>query len=708
MKAITSPLLLRLFPFLRWFPLPPGALRADLVAGVTVSLVLVPQSMAYAQLAGLPPVYGLYAAFLPVLVGALWGSSNQLATGPVAMVSILTGSTLVQFAAPGAEQYIMLAVALAFMVGAMQLTLGVLRLGAIVSFLSHPVIVGFTNAAAIIIGLSQLNKLLGVSVGRSDSFLVDIWGVLQQAGDIHPPTLLLGLAAFALMVTLRKRWPKLPGVLIAVALATLVSWATGFERNLEMTVVDIADTDARALATEHASTTRVIATLEQRIDAQTSAIKTAAADAKPDTLHRLSLDYQIKALRVELRALQAENRLRLQALRRFQFVQAGEPARLHSAKTPPPGSSADAVRWRVQRVVGERLLLAGGGEVVGRVPEGLPALRLPPITLETLSLLLSSALVITLVAFMEAIAIAKAMATRTRQRIDPNQELIGQGLANLVGSMTQCYPASGSFSRSAVNLSAGAVTGMSSVFTVLVVLITLLFLTPLLYHLPQSVLAAVIMLAVVGLIDFGAIRHAWQAHRHDGIAAIVTFVATLAAAPHLDVGILVGGALALLLYLYRTMAPRVAILGRHADGTLRDAALHGLPTSERVVIIRFDGQLYFANVPYFEDAILEAAANHPQAKFVLVVGDGINEIDASGEEVLRHLQRRLAESGVTMVFCGLKKQVLDVMRATGLHAAIGERQLFRTEDMALAAIQDRLAADGIALEPFLLPGRREA
>jgi SulP family sulfate permease len=707
MKAISSPLLLRLFPFLRWFPLPPGALRADLVAGVTVSLVLVPQSMAYAQLAGLPPYYGLYAAFLPVLVGALWGSSNQLATGPVAMVSILTGSTLVQFAAPGAEHYIALAVALSFMVGVMQFALGALRLGAIVSFLSHPVIVGFTNAAAIIIGLSQLNKLLGVSVGRSDSFLADIWGVLQQAGDIHAPTLAMGLGAFALMYTLRRRWPKLPGVLIAVALATLLSWATGFERNIEATIADIADADARALATEYASTARSIATLEKRIDAQATEIKTAAAVAKPDALHRLTLDYQLQTLRLEKRALESENRLRSRALRRFHFVQAGEPARLHSAQSPQPGTGADAVRWRIQRISGERLLLAGGGEVVGRVPEGLPEVRLPPITIETMSLLLSSALVITLVAFMEAISIAKAMATRTRQRIDPNQELIGQGLANVVGSMTQCYPASGSFSRSAVNLSAGAVTGMSSVFTVLVVLITLLFLTPLLYHLPQSVLAAVIMLAVVGLIDFGAIRHAWQAHRHDGIAAVVTFVATLLAAPHLDVGILIGGALALVLYLYRTMAPRVAILGRHADGTLRDAALHGLPASEHVVIIRFDGQLYFANVPYFEDAVLEAAAKHPRAKFVLVVGDGINEIDASGEEVVRHLQRRLAESGITMVFSGLKKQVLDVMRATGLFDAIGERHLFRTEDMALAAIRDRLAADDLPLEAFLLPGRRE-
>jgi SulP family sulfate permease len=293
------------------------------------------------------------------------------------------------------------------------------------------------------------------------------------------------------------------------------------------------------------------------------------------------------------------------------------------------------------------------------------------------------------------------MATWTRQRIDPNQELIGQGLANIVGSFSQCYPASGSFSRSAVNFSAGAVTGMSSVFTAVVVLVTLLFLTPLLYHLPQSVLAAVIMLAVVGLINFRAMKHAWQAHRHDGIAAIVTFAATLIAAPNLDVGILVGAALAIVLFLYRTMAPRVAILGRHADGTLRDAVLHTLPTSEHIVTLRFDGRLYFANVPHFEDAVLEAAARRPQAKFVLVVADGINEIDASGEEVLRHLHSRFSQAGITIVFSGLKKQVLDVMRATGLYAQIGGQNMFRTEEHALIAIDARLAAEGNKLEAFM-------
>jgi len=308
--------------------------------------------------------------------------------------------------------------------------------------------------------------------------------------------------------------------------------------------------------------------------------------------------------------------------------------------------------------------------------------------------LLSAALVIALVGFMEAISIAKAMAAKTKQRIDPNQELVGQGLANLVGAISLSYPVSGSFSRSAVNLNAGAVSGMSSLFTGVFVLFTLLWLTPMLYHLPQTVLAAVIIMAVVGLINFGAVKHAWQASRHDGIAAVVTFVVTLAVAPHLDTGILVGAGLAIVLYLARTMKPRVAILGRHPDGALRDAKVHHLPASEIVTVVRFDGRLYFANVSYFEDAILEAVAANPKAHFLLVVGDGINELDASGEEVAGHLVQRLRDNGLTVVFCGLKKQVLDVMQATGLSTLIGEQNIYATADQALDAIHVAAAARG--------------
>lgn len=329
------------------------------------------------------------------------------------------------------------------------------------------------------------------------------------------------------------------------------------------------------------------------------------------------------------------------------------------------------------------------------IPAGLPSIKMPTFNLDALGSLLSAALVISLVGFMEAISIAKAIAAKTRQRLDPNQELIGQGLANVVGSLTQAFPVSGSFSRSAVNMNSGAKTGMSSVITALIVLVALLFLTPLLYHLPQAVLAAIIIMAVIGLVNFQAVKHAWQASRHDGIAAGVTFFATLAFAPHLDKGIMVGAGLALGLYLYRTMTPRVAILGRYKDGTLRDIRVNpDLPTSKHMVAIRFDGSLYFANVAYFEDAVLEAVANHPDAKYVLVVGDGINQLDASGEEVIHHLVERLHSIGITLVFSGLKKQVLDVMHATGLFDMIGQNKLFATEELAIAAIYEQLGESG--------------
>ena len=301
---------------------------------------------------------------------------------------------------------------------------------------------------------------------------------------------------------------------------------------------------------------------------------------------------------------------------------------------------------------------------------------------------------ISLVGFMEAVSMAKAMAAKTKDRIDPNQELIGQGLGNLVGSFSQAYPTSGSFSRSAVNLNAGAKTGMSSVFSGIFVLLTLLFLTPLLYHLPQAVLAAVIMMAVIGLINFKAILHAWHTHKHDGIASAVTFIATLAFAPHLDEGILIGAGLAIVLYLYRTMQPRVAILGRHQDGTLRDAKVHGLPMSEYIIAIRYDGSLYFANVPYFEDTVLEAVSQCPRAKHILIMANGINQLDASGDEVIHHLVERLRSNDIRVVFSGLKKQVLDIMQHSGLLSYLGEENIFSDENKALDSIYaEVLAAD---------------
>lgn len=561
----------RYFPFLRWFPMDGKTVKADAIAGITVALVLIPQSMAYASLAGLPAYYGLYAAFLPVMIAALWGSSSQLGTGPVAVVSLLTASAITPLvAAMGFEvgtqewtdAFVPLAIMLAFMVGAFQFMLGVFKLGVIVNFLSHPVIVGFTNAAAMVIALSQVNKIFGVEKQRGEFFLGDIWQMVLNLGDTHIVTLIFGVIAVGGIMYAKKKWPKLPGVLIAVAGTIIVSWAIDFE--------------------------------------------------------------------------------------------------------------------------------GMGGAVVGEIPEGLPSLAIPAFNMEAFGSLVSSAIIISLIGFMEAISIAKAMAAKTKERIDPSQELIGQGLGNMVGAMSSAYPTSGSFSRSAVNINAGALTGMSSVYTGIIVLVTLLLLTPLLYHLPQAVLAAVIMTAVFGLINFKAVKHAWKASRHDGIASVVTFVATLGFAPHLDKGIMIGAGLAILLYLYRTMSPRVAILGRYKDGTLRDVKVNNLETSEQIIAIRFDGSLYFANVAFFEDAILEAVSDKPNAEYILVVGDAINQLDASGEEVIHHLLLRLRENNIQLVFSGLKRQVLQVMRQTSLMKDLGDENIFANEDMALESIYKRL------------------
>jgi SulP family sulfate permease len=645
----------------------------------------------------------LYAAFLPVAVASLWGSSSQLGTGPVAVVSLLTASSLAVLAAPGSDQFIALAIMLALVVGVMQLLLGVFKLGVIVNFLSHPVIVGFTNAAAIIIALSQVSKLFGVPMGRSEHFINDIVGVVKLIGDTHLPTLAMGALAIAIMWSIKKYAPKLPGVLIAVVVTTLLSWSLGFERNAPGAPEQIADPELLAVVQQSMGAAQRVDALNARIADKSAALKAAEKTAGENNIGTVQTEAELSLLRIDLRDAEAAFAKEKAALRHLQVVRStdasGATLAIYRADKAPQGVTLDETRYRLRKLSANGFHLVGGGEVVGAIPEGLPSVKMPSFNLDALGSLLSAALVISLVGFMEAISIAKAVAARTRQRIDPNQELVGQGLANIVGSFTQAFPVSGSFSRTAVNMNAGARTGMSSVITALIVLVALLFLTPLLYHLPQAVLAAIIIMAVVGLVNFKAVKHAWQASRHDGIAAGVTFIATLAFAPHLDKGIMVGAGLALGLYLYRTMSPRVAVLGRYKDGTLRDLRVNpDLPTSKHVVAIRFDGSLYFANVSYFEDAVLEAVSNRPEAKYVLVVGDAINQLDASGEEVIHHLVERLKSAGITLVFSGLKKQVLDVMRATGLFDLIGQDKLFATEDQAIASIYEQLgenAADDL-------------
>lgn len=705
---MNNSLMLRIFPFLAWFPVNSAILRGDVIAGITGALVLVPKAMAYAQLSGLPVYFGLYVAFVPAILGALWGSSRQLSTGPVAIVSLMTAAAITPFAVPFTEDFIGLALVLAFMVGVIQLTLGVVKLGTIVNFVSHPVILGFMNAAAVIIALSQLDMLLGIPKGRSDSFLYDMWEMFGYLPQAHLPTLAMSVFALALMLGLKKI-PALSklSVLIAVVVTIVASAALDFEHKTKGKPEHITDPAAQELVAAYAAADARIGALNTEATALSGQLR--QAEKAHDARAAADLEHKVKLMKLDIAALEAENKERMHAIRQLQFERAkadeNDSATLYAVGSVPAGAETDGLHWHVKKIEKGEMIVVGGGDVVGKIPSGLPAFRIPPLSLDAMVQLLSAAFIIALVAFMESISMAKALAAKTKQRLDPNQELIGQGLANIGGAFFQSYPACGSFTGSAINLQAGAKTGFAMVFNGLFVAVTLLFLTDYLYHLPKATLAVIILLAVTSLFTPKALKHTWQASRMDGIVALTTFGVTLLAAPHLDKGILIGAALAIVLYLYRTMKPRVAILGRYADGTLRDLKVNpNLATSKHVVAMRFDGSLYFANVSHFEDAVLEAVASHKDARYVLIVGDAINQLDASGEEVVHHLVERLRENGIEVVFSGLKKQILDVMRATGLFDLIGSQNIFATEDQALTYISQRLgeAAEGELLRPQAL------
>jgi SulP family sulfate permease len=561
--------LFQLLPFSAWIGelKDPKILKADLIAGLTVTMVLIPQAMAHAQLASLPPYYGLYAAFLPPIIAALFGSSRHLTSGSVALVSLMTAAALQPFAVPGSSEHIAYAVVLTMMVGIIQLVLGAVRLGVLVNFLSHPVILGFTNAAAIIIGTSQIDMLFGVEVVPGGSHFVRVWRMLYESfAHPHLPTILLAILAFAVMISLKRWRPQSPWVLVAVVLTTSISWYTDFESVL-------------------------------------------------------------------------------------------------------------------------------GGKVVGQIPEGMPSFVMPEISLAVFAKLFTAAATISFIAFVETISIAKAIATQSKQRIGANRELLGQGLANLVGSFFQSMPVSGSFVRSALNFKAGARTGFASVTAGCLVLVTLLWLTPLFYHLPLATLAAIIMMAVAGLIRVDPIVRAWRAQKHDGVVAVATFVLTLSFAPHLDMGILIGVGLSLFAYLYRTMMPRIVSLARHPDGTFRDIESFELSSCDHIALIRFDGSLYFGSAGYFEDKILERVSRMPELKFLVIDAEGINHIDATGEEMLVHAVEGLKETGIETYFTRMKKQVSESLDRTGFTEEIGEEHFHRSLYRALSAVWQRLDSE---------------
>lgn len=568
----------RFTPFTEWIGelKNPATLRADALAGLTVALVLIPQSMAYAQLAGLPAYIGLYASFLPVMIGALFGSSRQLGTGPVAIVSLMSAAAMQPYLSLGIEAVVVYSALLALMVGLFQISLGLLKLGVLVDFLSHPVVIGFTNAGALIIGSSQMPKLFGLDVkaDQFDHYYEFLWGMLTALPNTKIITLLMAIIALGMLLTLRKYFPRQPGVLITVVVTTLLAWVLGYQE--------------------------------------------------------------------------------------------------------------------------------AGGSVVGTIPQGLPSFSIPSVSMsmQTFASLATTAMIIGLLGFVEAISIAKAMAAQTRQRLSANQELIGQGLANISAGLFSGYAVSGSFSRSAVNFAAGAVTGFSSVVTGILVAIALLFLTPLLFHLPQATLAAVIIMAVLNLLKFAPIKHAWKVEKHDGIVAIVTFCATLAFAPHLDKGIFLGVVLSLGLFLYRTMSPRFVEVARHADGSMRDAERHHLKTSETVAVYRFDGDLYFANTGYLEGKLLNAIAHKPQLKVLVLDMESVDQVDSTGEEMLHKLAERLRFNGIWFYLARTKLPVYEAFQRSGLAQQIGEDRFFRERTQAIKDAKKHLG-DAIDIEPLL-------
>jgi SulP family sulfate permease len=523
-------------------------LNGDLSAGLTVGVMLIPQGMAYALIAGLPPIYGLYASLVPLVVYALFGTSRQLAVGPVAMVSLLVAAAVGPLAGGDTQAYIGLALLLSLMVGALQFVLGAARFGFLVNFLSHPVLAGFTSAAAFIIGLSQLKHLLGISIERSHYVHEILWTAVQKAGDVHGLTLALGLGSILLLVGLRAWKASFPGALAAVAATTVAVWA-----------FDLAD---------------------------------------------------------------------------------------------------------------------AGVAIVGQVPSGLPAPTLPPLNMGAVESLVPSALAIGLVGFMESIAVAKVYASRHRYEVDANQELIGLGLANVAGAFFSAYPTTGGLSRTAVNDQSGARTNLAAIFSAGVIALTLVFLTPLFYYLPKAVLAAIVMVAVFGLIEWEEAVYLWRVDRTDLALMGVTFVATLGLG--IEQGILTGVIVSLGAVIYQTSKPHTAIMGRLPEtSTYRNLRRNPEAlTQSHVVVARMDADLYFANASAFKDLILELELNDPVLQTIVVDMYPVNQIDSTGAEALRDVIESCQRNDITLLLAGVKGPVRDVLDDAGISDLLGTEHFF--------------------------------
>jgi SulP family sulfate permease len=542
--------------------------RGDLAAGITVGIMLIPQGMAYAMLAGLPPIHGLYAATLPLIAYAILGTSRQLAVGPVAMDSLLTAASLGAITVVGADNYLVLAALLALLVGAVQLLAGVLRLGFLVDLLSRPIISGFTSAAAIIIGASQLKHLLGIETARS-SYVHDIlWSVVTSVRDINVPTLLIGLAGMAIILGVKKVSKLVPGPLVAVVAGILVVMGLG--------------------------------------------------------------------------------------------------------------------------------LTDQGVKIVGSIPGGFPPIGFPDFEWSMVSQLGSAALTIALVGFMESIAVAKAVRNQHRDyELDANKELLALGAANVAAGAVAGYPVTGGFSRTAVNDQAGAKTPLAGVISAILIGLTLLFLTPLFYYLPQAILASLIMVAVSKLIDIGEARKLWNLDRADFWLLAITFLGTLFLGIQLGIGL--GVALSLGVHVYRSMRPHMAVLGR-ITGTdvFRNVDRFGEGVTEvpGVLIVRFDGALYFGNLTYFQQQIKAIIADRADRVQVLVLkAEGIHRLDSTALFDLGIFLEDLATEDIEVRFAGFIGPARDALQRSGLRDQIGDQRFYL--DVATAVSEERPAPEAL-------------
>ena len=562
--------LVRFLPALEWLPgYGTRQLQSDLLAAVIVTVMLIPQSLAYALLAGLPPYVGLYASMAPLMAYALFGSSRALAVGPVAVVSLMTAAAVGKVASPGSPEYWAAALLLAALSGLLLVGMGLLRLGFLANLLSHPVISGFISAAGLVIAASQLKHILGVSAG-GDTLPEIVTALAAKRASISPVTVVIGLAAIAFLLWVR----------------------TG---------------------------------------------------ARP-------------------------------------FLRAcGVPARL--ADMLVKAGPVAAVVVTTAAVAG----LGLGVKVVGAIPPGLPPLTMPSLDPALIRELVPAAVLISLIGFAESVSVAQTLAARRRQRIDANRELLGLGAANLAASFTGGYPVTGGFARSVVSFDAGAETPMAGVLTAVGIGLTAALLTPLFHHLPLATLAATIIVAVLSLVDLTALKRTWRYSKADFAAMAVTIGLVLTEG--VEAGVLAGVAVSVALFLWRTSRPHLAIVGQ-VPGTehFRNVLRHTVRTSPRILSIRVDESLYFANARYLEDRIYDLVAARPELEHVVLVCSAVNLIDASALESLETISDRLKAAGVAFHLSEVKGPVMDALERSDFFTHLTGK-VFLSQHAAIRALE---------------------